>query len=208
MINQKEQREFLLPLVIEIEKITKDKTDQARIAMSMIQNIPFGNSTKTSQFGNINIEYQRYPYEVLYDMKGICSEKSDLMIFFLREIGYGTSSLYYGLENHEAVGIKCPSERASTGEFCFIETTGPSIITDDRTDYFGTVRKLISSPQVTKISEGISLRNNLYEYEDAKILINIRDDMKKYGTINPLQYVQFNNLKNKYGLVDFNEYTF
>jgi len=208
MIDQKEQREFLLPLVIEIEKITKDKTDQARIVMSLVQNIPFGNSTKTSQFGNIYIEYQRYPYEVLYDMKGICSEKSNLMIFLLREIGYGTSSFYYGLENHEAIGIKCPSGRANKGEFCFIETTGPSIITDDRTDYFGTVRKLISSPQVTKISEGISLRNNLYEYEDAKILINIRDDMKKYGTINPLQYVQFNNLKNKYGLVDFNEYTF
>lgn len=207
MIDQKEQREFLLPLVIEIEKITKDKTDQARIAISLVQNIPFGNSSKTAQYGNIAIEYQRYSYEVLYDMKGICSEKSDLMIFLLREIDMELL-LYYSLENHEAVGIKCPSERANTGDFCFIETTGPSIITDDRTDYFGTVRKLISSPQVTNISDGISLRNDLYEYQDAQILISIRDYMKKYGTINPIQYLQFKNLKNEYGLVNSNEYTF
>ena len=208
MINQEEQREFLLPLVVEIEKITRDKTDQARIAISLVQNIPFGSSTKISKFGNIAMEYQRYPYEVLYDMKGICGEKSELMIFLLREIGYSTSSFYYNLENHEAVGIKCPSKRGNVGEFCFIETTGPSIITDDRTDYFGTVRELTSSPKITNISDGISLENNLYEYRDAKILINIRDDMRKYGTINPLQYFQFKILKNKYGLLDFNEYTF
>lgn len=208
MINQKEQRELLLPLVVEIEKLTKDKTDQARIAINLIQNIPFGNSTKTLKIGNIAVEYQRYPYEVLYDVKGICSEKSELMIFLLREIGYGTSSLYYNLENHEAVGIKCPKEKTNVGEYCFVETTGASIITDDRTEYFGAVRKLLSSPKVTNISEGISLENNLYEYRDAKLLINIRNDMRTYGTINPLQYLQFKNLKQKYGLINPNEYIF
>jgi len=208
MINQKEQRELLLPLVIEIEKLAKDKTDQARIAISLVQNISFGNSNKTLKIGNIAVEYQRYPYEVLYDMKGICSEKSELMVFLLREIGYGTSSLYYNLENHEAVGIKCPKEKGNVEEYCFIETTGPSIISDDRTEYFGTVRKLISSPKITNISEGISLGNNLYEYRDAKLLINIRNDMRTYGTINPLQYLQFKNLKQKYGLINPNEYVF
>jgi len=208
MINEEEQRELLLPLVMEIEKLTKDKTDQARIAISLVQNIPFGSSTKTSRFGNIALEYQRYPYEVLYDMNGICSEKSELLIFLLREIGYSTSSFYYNLENHEAVGIKCPIKMGNAGEFCFIETTGPSIITDDKTDYFGIVQELTSTPKVTNISEGISLGNNLYEYEDAKILINLRNYMRKYNKINPFQYIQFKSLKKKYGLVNFNEYTF
>lgn len=210
MINQEDQRELLMPLVIDIEQITSDKTDQARIAISLVQNIPFGNSTKVSQFGSVTTEYQRYPYEVLYDDEGICSEKSELLIFLLRELGYGTASLYYSVENHEAVGIKCPSGRANsnTGGYCFVETTGPSIITDDRTDYFGSFRQLTSSPQIIKISDGISLRDDLYEYEDAKILIGIRDDMKKYGSINPVQYVQFNNLKNKYGLIDFSQESF
>lgn len=208
MINQPDQKELLMPLVVDIEQITSDKTDQARIAISLVQNIPFGNSTKVSQFGSVTTEYQRYPYEVLYDDEGICSEKSELLIFLLRELGYGTASLYYAPENHEAVGIKCPAKRANAGGFCFVETTGPSIITDDRTDYFGAVRELTSSPQVINISNGISLGNDLYEYEDAKILIGIRNDMKKYGSINPVEYIQFNNLKYKYGLIDFSQESF
>lgn len=208
MINNEQQRELLLPLVMEIEKITRDKTDQARIAISLVQSIPFGASTKTLKIGNIDVDYQRYPYEVLYDMEGICSEKAELMIFLLREIGYGTSFLYYSLENHEAVGIKCPIEKANVGEFCFIETTGPSIITDDRTEYFGIVRKLVSSSVVMNVSDGISLGDNLYEYRDAKTLADIRDDMRKYGTINPIQYFQFKWLKRNYGLLDVDEYTF
>ncbi len=207
MLNQEEQREFLLPLVVEIEKITRDKTDQARIAVSLVQNIPFGNSTKTARFGNIPIVYQRYPYEVLYDVEGICSEKSDLMIFLLREIGYGTASFYYSSENHETVGIKCSIKKANIREFCFIETTGPSIIADNQTDYFN-IGMLTSSPRIINISEGISLGNDLYEYRDAKILESIRQDTREYGTINLLQYLQYKNLNRKYGLISFNEYSF
>ncbi len=208
MIDNQQQRELLLPLVVEIEKITKDKTDQARIAINLVQNIPFGSSNKRLKVGNIDVDYQRYPYEVLYDMEGICSEKSELMIFLLKELGYGTSSFYYNLENHEAVGIKCPAKKANAGEFCFIETTGPSIISDDKTEYFGIVNKLVSTPIITNISDGMSLRNNLYEYSDAKTLADIRDDMRQYGRINPVQYLQFRSLKSKYGLVDAKEYTF
>ncbi len=208
VLNEEQQRELLLPLVVKIESLTKDKTDQARIAISIVQNIPFGNSSKTTQIGSTRVEYQRYPYEVLYDMKGVCSEKSELMIFLLREIGYGTASLYYNIENHEAVGIKCQRERNKPSEFCFVETTGPSILTDDRTEYFGTARQLNSSPKITPISDGISFGTNLYEYKDAKILIGVRESMKEYGTVNFLQHFQFRNLKQKYGLVDFSEYTF
>jgi hypothetical protein len=76
------------------------------------------------------------------------------------------------------------------------------------TEYFGVIRQLTSTPKVINISDGISLPNNLYEYKDAKKLINIRESMKKYGTINPVQYLQFKNLKRKYGLIYSNEYIF
>jgi len=213
LIDEEQQRGLLLPLVVQIESLTKDKTDQARIAISIIQNIPFGNSTNSLKFGNIYVEYQRYPYEVLYDNKGICSEKSALLIFLLREMGYGTSSIYYNLENHEAVGIECPKEKGvNNSSYCFVETTGPSIITDDETEYFGVDRQLSSIPKVINISTGISLEKNLYEYKDAEILINVRKDMKVNGEINPLQYFEFQNLRGKYGLIVFNKtynsYTF
>jgi len=48
----------------------------------------------------------------------------------------------------------------------------------------------------------------LYEYRDAKTLTTIREDMRKYGTINPIQYFQFKWLKRNYGLLDVDEYTF
>ncbi|MCK9595653.1 hypothetical protein M0R19_00510 [Candidatus Pacearchaeota archaeon] len=208
MLDEEQQRELLLPLVIEIINKAKTKEDQARIAISLVQTISFGNSDKTSQFGSNIFEYQRYPYEVLYDLQGICSEKSELLIFLLREIGYKTSYLYYNLEDHEATGIGCPKEESldNTG-YCFIETTGPSIITDNGVEYFG-VTKLKSSPTIIDISEGISLGENFYEYKDARDLINIRDIIKQEGMITLFQHLRFKSLEKKYGLINYADYKF
>jgi hypothetical protein len=201
-INEPYQRELLLPLVVQIENLAKSKEDQMRIAVSLVQNIPFGNSNR--------VGYQRYPYEVLYDMQGICSEKTELLIFLLREIGYGSAFVYYNLENHEAVGIKCPKEQSlNNTEYCFVETTGPSIITDDKTEYVGEIGGLNSVPEVLIASDGISLGKNLYEYRNARTLISIRENMGKSGAISPIQSLQFQGLKQKYGLIAFNNsYTF
>jgi hypothetical protein len=204
MLDDENQRELLLPLVAEIQDITKNKEDQARIAISLVQNIPFGGSDKIVRFGNIVSEYQRYPYEVLYDNEGVCGEKSELMIFLLREIGYGAAFLYYSGENHEAVGIKCPKEYGvDDSEFCFVETTGPSIITDDKTEYI-TFSELKSYPQVLIASnDGLAFQKYEYEYIDAKNMIAIRKSAKDDGIINYIQYLQYKILKSKYGLVSF-----
>jgi hypothetical protein len=208
-LDEKSQEEFLFPLVIQIENLTKNKEDRARIAISIIQNIPFGYSEKSFYFKKVNkIDYQRYSYEVLYDLQGVCSEKSGLLIFLLRKLGYGTAFIYYPVENHEATGIKCPTSNSlSNTEYCFIETTGPSIMTDDKTEFVG-IEGLTSTPEIIPISNGTSFGNNRYEYKDAKILIKIRDSMRQYGAINFVQSAQFNSIKKKYGLIDFNSYTF
>lgn len=199
-IDNSEQRELLLPLVIAIENSAKTKEDQVRIAISIVQNIPFGNSTKTILIGDTEIPYQRYPYEVLYDMEGVCSEKSELLVFLLREIGYDTSFLYYAPENHEAVGIKCPpSESIPNSSYCFVETTGPSIITDDKNEYLGGI-SLTSIPYVVNVSSGISLGNNLVEYKDAKTFQVIRKAIQEYGAINFIQHLQYQAIKTRYGL--------
>ncbi len=201
-INEEEQKKLLLPLVIEIENITNNKEDQMRIAISIVQNIPFGASNKTTTFGNYIINYSRYPYEVLYDMQGICGEKTDLLVFLLREIGYGTAFFYYPLGNHEAVGVKCPIKRSLLKSgYCFVETTGPSIITDNKISYVG-VGRLYETPEIYSISDGISLKNNLYEYSDATKLIKIRNLIEKNGWLGPVRERTFEKLKEKYGLVD------
>ncbi len=209
LINEPYQRELLLPLVVEIESLTKSKEDQARIAVSIVQNILFGSSNKTIRIGNSIAEYQRYPYEVLYDMGGICSEKAELLVFLLKEIGYGSAFLYYPAENHEAVGIKCQIEKSNFDGYCFIETTAPSIISDDRTEYFGVARQLNSTPNVIIASYGLFLDENFYEYNDARDLIKIRESIQKYGGLSFIEHFKSQRLKKKYDLaVFYNSYQF
>jgi len=197
ILNNEPQKEFLLPLVIAIQNLTKNKVDQARIAISIVQNIEYNFSNKTFFFFGQEINYSRYPYEVLYEYQGICGEKSDLLAFLLRELGYGTVLFYNQKENHQAVGVKCPLEKSykKTG-YCFVETTGPAIISDDKIEYVGGIF-LESEPQVIPISEGNSLPKGLPEYRDAEIMGSIRKNK-------PLLFKKFelNRIKKKYGLVE------
>ena len=174
-IDEEEQRGLLVPLVKKIQDLTSDEEDQARIAISLVQNIPFGFSEKEVKLGGgKTLNYSRYPYEVLYDMKGICGEKSELLAFLLRDLGYGIAFFYHADENHESLGIECPVEQSLGGTgYCFVETTGPAIITDDSIEYVGGI-ELNSEPEVIPISTGASLGKNLYEYGDAKTMKKLR----------------------------------
>jgi len=194
-INEQEQRELLLPLLTEIQNIAETEEDQMRIAVSLVQNIPFGQSEEVVTSYGQKINYSRYPYEVLYDNEGVCGEKSELLAFLLREMGYGIVFFYHQSENHESIGIKCPLKYSldKTG-YCFVETTGPSIITDNEIEYNG-VGKLYSKSEVIFISEGNSLESNLYEYNDAKRLIGLRDNGASMFSLNKLK-----KLEEKYGL--------
>ena len=195
-INEPIQRELLLPLVVEIQNRAESKEDQMRIAVSLVQNIPYASSNETYKFLGQEINYSRYPYETLYDGYGICEEKSALLIFLLREIGYGTSSFYYQSENHEAVGIKCPAEKSyADSGYCFVETTGHSIITNYNGNYaFGK----LSYPETLITSNGLSLGYELPEYADGKKIIHLMDVLDKKGRLNYFQNKTLEKLKKKY----------
>lgn len=199
-LNEKEQRQLLLPLVTKIQNTARDKTEQARIAINLVQEISYGNTNKTVLFGKDAINYSRYPYDVLYDKEGVCGEKSELMAFLLRELGYGVVIFYFSSENHEAVGVKCPNEYSyrSTG-YCFVETTGNAIISDYEIRY-SRIGRLSSDPEVIFVSSGDSLGDNLYEYDDAIKLMNMRNSIENNGGLNVLQDVQYKELQKKYGL--------
>jgi hypothetical protein len=196
-INEDEQRKFLLPLVIKIKNLTDDKEEQARIAISLVQNIQYGFSNKTEGFFGNKVNYSRYPYEVLYESRGICGEKSELLAFLLREIGYGVVLFYNQEENHESLGIKCPQEESYKGTgYCFVETTGPSIITDNSIEYVGGIT-LDSQPEVIFISDGESLPEGLQEYKDAETMKRIRQ-----GKFVLFRDLKLEALKERYGLVE------
>lgn len=202
VINNEYQRELLLPLVIKIQNITSDKEDQARIAISLVQNIPFGMSNKTDYFLEKQVNYSRYPYEVLYDFQGVCGEKTDLLTFLLREIGYGISFFYYIPENHEVAGIKCPIEKSLMGTgYCFVETTYPAILTDNEVVYSG-IGKLYSTPEFYYLEDGDSLGKNLREYKDAKKFKSIKNSISKRGKIGPFYKKVIDDLTYRYGLIE------
>jgi len=199
-INEENQKILLMPLVVKIQNLEDEKEDQARIAISLVQNIPYGGSNKTISLKNNTLNYSRYPYEVLYGVEGICGEKSELLAFLLKEIGYEIVLFYYQSENHESVGIKC-SEKYGFGNtsYCFIETTGPSIITDSKNNYLEGI-KLSSEPEIIFVSEGDALKNNMKEYRHAKRLMRIREKIENTGKLNFFRYIQLKNIRERYGL--------
>ncbi len=197
-INNAEQKQLILPLLMAIENSAGSKEDQVRIAVSIVQNIEFGESDKTLNLPGISeVGYSRYPYEVLYDSAGVCGEKSELLAFLLKEMGYGVVFFYYPQENHESLGIKCPARYSvdDTG-YCFIETTGASIMTDVGIEYVGGLR-LQSKPEVILVSNGDGLGLDMYEYDDAKDMMKIRE-----GRFILFRESKLNNLREKYGLAE------
>ncbi len=198
ILDNENQKELLMPLVVEIQNSQPDKVNQLRTAVSLVQNIPYSNSKILDPFSKGQFNYSRYPYEVLYYNSGICGEKSVLMAFILRELSYDVSVFYFAEENHEVVGVKCPLEKSfrETG-YCFIETGGPAIISDFGIEYIGGI-KLNSNPEIIRISEGLSLPEDMEEYDDAKLLNKIREG--SWLIFNKAK--KFDALKEKYGLAE------
>ncbi len=170
------QKRAIKELVVQIQNIApEDKLAQARIAISLVQNIPYSDSRGNIDFAGSSVGLARFPYQVLYDNGGACEEKSELLILILRDIGYGVAAFYYGPENHESVGIKCPlKESLDESGYCFVETTAPSILGDSGGDYPGTGR-LLSKPTIFLIKDGLVLPNSLPEYSDSKKVMRLRD---------------------------------
>ena len=198
------QTEFLMPLVLEIENKYPDSKDmQAKVAISLVQNIPYTGSASVKLFGR-ELNISRYPYEVLGENKGSCEDKSELLAFLLKRMGFGVTLFYFQQENHESVGIKCPVEESYLGTgYCFVEATEPSPIsfsTGNYLDVGGGIGKLESKPEFILIGDGISLSKNIPDYNDAKELSALTDKIGSVGALNPVEELKMNNLRKKYGL--------
>jgi len=168
--------------------------DQARIAISIVQQIPYD----TNKSINILNSTMRYPYMVIYDGKGICSEKSMLLASLLQRLGFGVILYHFESEKHMAVGIKSPYPYSykETG-YAFIETTVPSIPTDSGGNYshFG---KLVSMPFIYTISYGRSMNSIGFEYNDN---IEYTSIINNKGTDIPVEeYEQWQKINKKYGM--------
>ena len=211
-IDDEKQKEFLIPLVDKIHNLANNDDDRVRIAVSIVQNIPYDESKDL---------IDRYAYQVLYDNKGVCGEKSRLLVILLRELGYGVALIDYGDTgtinqyglynpysfNHEAVGIKCPTNYSYNGTgYCFIETTIPSIITDSNGDYPSSfclnsdcTQKLPDEYTLITIADGKSFDSVAEEYNDAKLWNSINNMPGRY--LIDSRYDEWESLVKKYGII-------
>jgi len=195
-IDDEKQKKYIQQLVEIIKSKTNNSDDQVRIAVSLVQKIPY--DWEGFYSGNLK---NRYPYQVLYDKKGVCGEKSRLLAVILKELGYGVALFKFEAENHMAVGIKCPIQYSYYNSgYCFIETARPAIITDSQEQYIG-VGKLHSTPEIMEISDGKSFNSVAEEYLDAQewIKINNLSELNN-GFLNPYYYREWQILVEKYGI--------
>ena len=196
-LNNQLQKEKLIPLVKKSKSLTPDVHKQARIAISLVQNMPYVLPTVSDP----EIDYiAKYPYEVLWKQEGACGEKSDLLLFLLRELGFSTATFIFEKEDHRTVGIKCPDayDIGASG-YCFIEVTNPKIITDNLSGYAG-VEKLTDFTAIN-ISDGIQLEGVEEEFADKILyydLINKAEDQN--GALEQNEYKIYNSILNKYGM--------
>jgi WD40 repeat protein len=198
-IDEPTQKKYLDALVHAIESQVSGRDEQARIAISLVQQIPYDSSRLYSATFRM-----RTPYEVLYENKGVCSEKSVLLAYLLRELGYGVVLFEFDSESHMAVGVRCPGQYAyKNSGYAFIETATPSIPTDSQGDYIGA-GKLTSTPRVLQISDGNSFSSIAEEFQDALAY----NQLGTGRVLPPAQYRQWEILMWKYGMKSSDGTTF
>lgn len=169
------QRKYLNDLLEKVQSITTKQNDLARIAISLVQRIPYDTDKATYDLKYNPYAKIRYPYEVIFDNKGICCEKSLLLAFLLKELGFGVVLFLFDDENHMALGIRSPLELGNydTG-YAFVETTVPGIVTDIQGTFLESTKlglfrkKLKSIPTVIPLCEGNSFTGAYVEFHDAK----------------------------------------
>ena len=188
-VDESIQDRYLKDLAQSIRAAEEKPDDQVRAAISMVQQIPY-------------IDYPfdtlaKYPYHVLYHQNGDCDEKSLLLAYLLRELGYGVAVLRFEQEQHMVVGIRAPARYCygKTG-YAFIETTVPAIPTDAGGDYAGAGR-LRSAPEVFVVADGDSFEGIWREHTDAAEWNRIRG---MDSALDQYTYGRYRNLAQWHGM--------
>lgn len=191
VIADRSQKRYLAPLVDAILKRAKGDPDiAARYAISLVQLIPYR---------HINRIHDRtfFPYEVLYNQRGVCGNKSILLAAVLKGLGFGSALFLYESEFHMAVGIRAPKEYCyrKTG-YAFIESTRPNLITDSERTY-RDVGRLTSIPKVIPVSRGQAIGDLSEEAEDV---IEYQRILALGQVVDRATYDRWEQLNKKYGL--------
>ncbi|MBI4015737.1 MAG: hypothetical protein HY362_03400 [Candidatus Aenigmarchaeota archaeon] len=126
--------------------------DTINFVISFVQSLPYTSDNVTTGFD----EYQRYPYETLWDNGGDCEDTAILTSVLLKEMGYDVVMI--SPPRHMAVGVNLESQSGTYYEFkgkkyYYLETTGDNWkigeIPKEYKDQKVEVLPLIAKPYLT-----------------------------------------------------------
>ncbi|MEM0315272.1 MAG: hypothetical protein QXL61_04130 [Archaeoglobaceae archaeon] len=87
--------------------------------------------------------------------------------------------------------------------YCFIESTRPTIVTDNKSEYIGA-GKLKSQPKIIFVSDGLSFDSVWIEYNDAKEWQRLREVAERNNNVlDWSDYEKWQSLVKKY-CIEFN----
>jgi len=190
LLENEVQNENMQPFIDMIRKQSTTSDDQARIAISLVQHIPYNgnryNRTTTDWY---------YPYETLHTARGSAADKSILLAYILNELGYET--VLFDFSNHMAVGVKSSSKYAfyDTG-YAYIETTRPTIITYEPDTSYGGLR-ISSDSRIIHLSGGRRAMDVSAEYSDAMRMKQLEE---MGGSLNQSYRAELVKISDKYDL--------
>jgi hypothetical protein len=192
LLRNEYQDESLDPLIQKIRCFSSSPDEQAKIAISLVQHIPYnweGLATTSSDF--------LYPYETLYWNRGVCCDKSILLAYFLDELGFDVV-LFEWKGTHMAVGVRCHEryDFENTG-YAFIETTRPTIITYVPDNYLGGFQ-ITTSPHIIHVTDGGFGLDISREFTDAQELKRI--DAIGSSVLDRYTYNKWLTISNRYDL--------
>ena len=187
---------YMEGFVDRLESQFKDDEELVWVTTSLVQNIKYDYNmaydlTNIDPYGDFY-----YPYETLYNNRGVCSDKSILLAYILREYGYDVVLFDFKATNHMGVGLKTGDayDYQDTG-YAYIETTIPSMITYDDESLVGN-----SYPDLIHVTDG---GYGFYYLEDEY------NDMKRLKEIDAMPtsvpediYDEWMTIVTKYGMTD------
>lgn len=190
-----DQKEALAPLVNWLNKKIKKSGDRVRAAASLVQNIEYDDNKATGReaVATGRGHGPRYPYETLYENSGICGEKASLIVYLLKQLGYGTATMTFASPAHEVAGVKCAPEYdfRDTG-YCIIQPNYRKMITWEGS------QKDKDPYQIMVLSDGKTF-NAKSDYKDAREYWKIINSINA-GTYTAKQAKAYKKLIKKYGL--------
>ena len=153
LINETKKYSALNPLIDAIKSKSTDPEMQARIAISLVQHIPYDNRDERDYISTNGAKmiHSYSPYEVLYENKGNCVEKEVLLAGILNDLEFESALFQFSEDKHEMVGIggSGNDQYQNTG-YIIIETTIPYPIGEIPDNVHTTYSTILKIPGTLK----------------------------------------------------------